>query len=209
MDKMDELDEMISANEPAPEQVHQPYFEIGESTSTPPHKRFSVGGIKSPIMWLVGVTFLLVLVVALNIFAPKSNKITKEQYAIDKEAMLILVDKQCQDVAITLGVKTGVKGYIYSDKLPDKDPAQLPIITVFKQISNSGVATIGCTVNGEVSSYIVDDLFSKVNNEWKIVTTKVTLSDAGYLCKALNDNKVPKSFIDKCSDTEKGVSHAR
>ncbi len=209
MDKMDELDEMISANEPAPEQVHQPYFETSQPQPTASRIKLPFKGVRRSVKLLIVAVILMITVILLNIFIPKPKVVSVKDLAADKASMVLLIDKQCQDGAKGYGLTTGIKGIIVSDEMVSRGLAANSLITSFKQIASAGTATISCIDSEKSLDVYFDDLFLKINNEWKIAGTKITVPGSSFSCTLLDSNKVPKDFINTCSDKEGSISHAR
>lgn len=206
---MDELDEMISANEPAPEQVHQPYFETSQPQSTASRIKLPFKGVRRSVKLLIVVVILMITVILLNIFIPKPKAVSVKDLAADKAAIALLINKQCQDGAKGYGLTSGVKGFIVSDEMKARSIPDNNLIIKFKQIASAGVATISCANGLTPLDAYYDDLFLKINNTWKIAGTKITITGSGFLCSQLSSNKVPKDFINTCSDKEGSISHAR
>ena len=209
MDKMDELDEMISANEPAPEQVHQPYFETSQPQPTASRIKLPFKGVRRSVKLLIAGAIITIMFFILNVFIPKPKVVNVKVLAADKAAMVLLIDKQCQDGAKIYGLTTGITGFIVSDEITYRGLPANSAITNFKQIESAGVATISCA-NGQTPLDVYSDaLFLKINNIWKIAGTKITIPGSGFLCSTLSNNKVPKDFISTCSDKDGALSHAR
>ncbi|MEI7522575.1 MAG: hypothetical protein WCJ86_03865 [Candidatus Saccharibacteria bacterium] len=209
MDKMDELDEMISANEPAPEQVHQPYFETSQPQPTASRIKLPFKGVRRSVKLLIAVVILMITVILLNIFIPKPKVVSVKDLTADKAAIALLINKQCQDGAKNYGLTSGVKGFIVSDEMKTRSIPDNNLIIKFKQIASAGVATISCANGLAPLDVYYDDLFLKINNTWKIAGTKITITGSGFLCSQLASNNVPKDFINTCSDKEGSISHAR
>jgi hypothetical protein len=209
MDKMDELDEMISANEPAPEQVHQPYFETSQPQVSTPRLKTPLKGVKRSVKLLIAGTIITIIIVLLNVFIPKPKVVSIKDLAADKAAMVLLIDKQCQDGAKYYGLTSGIKGFFVSDFLTSRGLPDSSDIIKFKQIASFGVATVSCANDKSALDVYSDDLFIKINNTWKLAANRLTVPGTGFLCTQLASNNVPKDFISTCSDEEGSISHAR